>query len=375
MQQLDKAQAELERLAGQHDAMGFIGIFVDLGIKLQRGDVVEAVLTKATSPAMEVPVRFRLVEFYRMVDDRPKAFRTLMKLAEFCQDQPDQLAVIANHLLAIGEARYSLELREKLRRRTPEDLNRVLDVIEARIPVHTQRAVAELQDLQRTQSLNATQWERVSIFYERIGLFKKALRAINGGLTHPDAHASLQARKVYLLLLLNRRYRARRELMASIDHPRADFFYLRVLAELALRINERELALQCAQLQFRLAPHSPDAILYYTRCRRTAGEYDAAREQLSALFERERRYPSFADYQWIALTQELFDSGLIALAKEAALEVCARNPHELTVKQVLMKIALLEKHGTRDTLSHRVAPARAGSRVGRIFAMLAPRRG
>ncbi len=342
--QLDAAIAELSRMVQHADAFDYIGAFVDLAVRLQRPDLIENLLVDTTPAAAEIPIRLRLVECHRRAADRAAAFRSLLRLASLCQQHPDYLAVIATHLLGIGEARYALELRERLQRCNTGDIDTTLDVMEARIAVGSARNASELDAL-TGKVLNAGQWERVSVLQERLGRTRRAFHALRQGLRCADAPQSLRLREVYLLMVTRRRRRACRALLTMLAAPPKDAGVLRGATELSLHLKRTDLALQFATLLWRQAPQVPDIVILHAHCQRLAGEPAAARQQLTQLFDREQRYPSFADYQWVALMQELFDAGMMDLAISAAEEVLAREPANRQAQSLLAKLALLRRHG------------------------------
>lgn len=341
---LDTAVAELSRLARHENAFDYIGAFVDLAARLQRPDLIESLLVDTTPASMEIPIRLRLVECHRRAEERAAAFRSLLRLAGLCQQRPEYLAVIATHLLGIGESRYALELRERLQRYNKGDIDTALDVMEARIAAGSARSAPELDAL-TGKVLNARQWERVSMLQERLGRSRRAFRALRQGLRCADAGESLRLREVYLLMVTRRRWRARRALRAMLEAPPRDVGVLRGAAELSLLLKRADLALQFATLLLRQAPQVPDALILHAHCQRLAGEQAAARRQLTQLFDRERRYPFLADYQWVALMQELFDAGVMDLAVVAGEEVLAREPANRQAQSLLAKLALLRRHG------------------------------
>lgn len=342
--ELEKAIAELSRTARHADAFGYIGVFVDLATRLQRPDVIENLLVDTTPAPVEIPIRLRLVEHHRRADDRAAAFRSLLRLADLCQQRPEYLAVIATHLLGIGEARYALELRERLRRGKQHDIDMALDVLEARIAAKSARSASELDAMAR-KPLSAAQWERVSMLQERLGRARGAFHALKQGLRCAEAGPSLRLREIYLLIVTRRRWRASRALLALLAEPPKDAGALRGATELSLSLGRPDLAAQFATLLLRQAPQWPDVIILHAHCHRLCGEQEVARHGLMQLYDRERRYPMFADYQWVALMQELFDAGITDLAAVAAEEVLAREPANRKAQLLLTKLAVLRRHG------------------------------
>lgn len=344
---LEGAYRELSRLTKHSDAVYRIASFVEFSVKLRRTEIIEAFLSDRLSYSATVLVLFSLADIYEQLGNRKAAFAKLMDLATTCANSPTDLRRVASYGLQLHEIAFALELLERLSRDDPRDYLLALDVVDARIPSNKHLALSDLEKIMSAPDLSSAAWQRASILYERLGNAKAAFRTIEAAVSLPDSSPEARHRLVVLLRRKGKTSRARRELATLLAEGRADPRQLRASGDLALSLNDRQLAQKFAEAQFERAPTNSECILYLARCSRVVGNRVRAERLLFSLFEAERRSPSMPDRQWVKLAQELYEVGNIALAKEAIVEAVTREPTSEVARKLSATIALLEKLAKR----------------------------
>jgi tetratricopeptide (TPR) repeat protein len=241
------------------------------------------------------------------------------------------------------------------------------------IPSNKTAALSRLNDIVRLPTLPASFLERASILYQSLEMPEAALKSIKTAVARPGANIETHHRFALLLAHSGRTRQARAELAAVLSNAEPQLHQLHMLGELALQLSDYPLALRFAEAQFRRDPRNPGCILFLARYTRFAGDRARARVLLSALYDVERRSPLLSNEQWATLAQELYDVYDLALARAAALEVLARQPHHPEARELLAATELVERHGVSlETVS---APDRnlpkqqtvAGSWIARIW--------
>jgi tetratricopeptide (TPR) repeat protein len=369
------AHSELMRLVSHSDAANYLDRFVKFSLKLQKPDVIEALLSDGLPRAERVTMLFQLIELYQRLNDRSSAFRKAMDLTPICADSPDNLHRVAACFVSLGEFRFALEIRERLLRAAPHDYLLALDVVEAKaqIPTNKKRSRAvldkvrfELTTIMKAPNLPPTAWERAARLYEELDDLDAALQATRKVVESGDSGAAARERLARLLVRKNMLREARHELAILLVERAKEPNRLRALGDLALTLPDRPLAMKFAEAQFECEPTNPECILYLARQLRMDGDLIRAQHLLSSLFHAERESPSISDRQWVRLAQELHDVGDTSHTQEAIAEALKREPHNKVLRNLSLTTALLEKIGAGRASSNHIPGPTAPSLVSRL---------
>ncbi len=341
--ELDQAEVELVRLSRKPDASIHIGHFAEFSLKLQKPLILESFLSTTLDPSERVSILFRLVDFYRRLGDRAKAFRKLMDLSHICANSPKELRRIATQLIEIREFPFALVLRERLLKATPQDFKLALEVVEARLPINPNQALSDLQIIMESPDLAAESWVFASYLYERADDLNSALGAMKMAVAVLPEDVSARHRLAELLVRQGHGRRAVQELMKLLQACRTDPHRLRWLGELARSLRDFKLAHQFAEYQFNCAPSDPECILYLAKSYKLIGDRQRAHRLLSDLFSSERRSPQISDQQWFQLAEGFYEVDDLSLARQAVVEALGREPHMPKAQLLAVSIDMLEK--------------------------------